>query len=173
MSFEEIKKQIAILKLQIEKLFATLKNEEFKKTIPNLPKPVWIIIHHGGGDWDFSQVNKHHTELWRMISSLGFGIGYAYWISYQGKVIQARRDNEEGAHTIGLNKCSIGIGLQGDFTKEQPTHFQLDALKGLIDKKKAEYGIKNSNVEGHRHFSNTSCPGKNLYSWLIKTYPNV
>jgi len=100
-------------------------------------------------------------------------IGYQFFIEKDGTIHRGRLDTEEGAHCLGLNKCSIGIGLQGDFEKENPTPSQLASLKELIDKKKAEYNIGNSNVEGHRHFSNTSCPGKFLYAWLCREYPSL
>lgn len=170
MSLENIFKKLLILKLRLQKII--LKQ---KKTIPDLPKPRFIIIHHGGGDWGFSQVNRHHTNKWGFISSLGYGLGYQYWIEYTGRVYQARRDNEEGAHTVGntphyYNRNSIGICLRGNMEKEYPTTNQLAELKKLIDRKKTEYNISNLMVLGHREVSNTLCPGKYLWKWLIKNY---
>ena len=157
---EQIKLQLQILQLQLRILL--LKE---KLTVPNLSSPSFLIIHHGGGNWGFEQVNKHHTDKWGFISSLGFGIGYQYFISYSGRVYQGRADNEEGAHTIGYNKQSVGICLQGNFEEEEPTPAQMDALKKLVKEKKERYNI--SVINGHRNFSNTSCPGNNLYKLII------
>ena len=162
---EKIKLQLKILQLQLRIML--LKE---KLTVPNLNDPRYIIIHHGAGQLNFEQVNEYHKGKWGFISSLGFGIGYQYFISYSGRVYRGRMDNEEAAATIGFNKCSINCCLQGNFETEQPTDLQLKSLKELIDKKKTEYKISNENIKGHRNFSNTSCPGKNLYSWLIKNY---
>ncbi len=157
---EQLKLQLQILQLQLRILL--LKE---KLTVPNLNNPRYIIIHHGAGDWNFEQVNRHHTEKWGFISSLGFGIGYQYFISNSGRVYQGRADNEEGAHTIGYNKQSIGICLQGNFEEEQPTPAQMDALKKLVKEKKEKYNI--IIVNGHQNFSNTSCPGQNLYKLIV------
>lgn len=156
---EKLKLQLKILQLQLEVLIL-----QRKKTIPNLEKPRFIIIHHGGGDWGFEQVNKYHTDKWGFISSLGYGIGYQYFISYSGKVYQGRADNEEGAATIGYNKCSINCCLQGNMNEEEPTLAQLTALEKLVKEKKEKYNILK--VNGHRDFSNTACPGKNLYQLI-------
>lgn len=157
---EKLKLQLKILQLQLEVLLL-----QRKKTIPNLDEPKYIIIHNGGGDWSFEQVNKHHTDKWGFISSLGYGIGYQYFISYSGRVYQGRADTEEGAHTIGYNKTSIGICLQGNMMNEEPTLAQLTALEKLVKEKKLRYNILK--VNGHRDFSNTTCPGQNLYQIII------
>ena len=180
MSLENIKKQIDILRLQIEKLIADLRNKEFNKTIPNLPKPEYIIVHHGGGEYNFYQVNKHHIELWGMISSLGFGCGYQYFIEYSGLVYNARRDTEEGAHTVGplpnyYNRSSIGMCLQGNANLKPPTQSQLNSLDDLIGRKQEQYGIPNNKILGHKEVSlySTDCPGKHLWKWLCEHYPSM
>ena len=163
----EIKRKIMFLKLEIQRLLGK--------------KIDWVIIHHGGGDYNIQQVNESH-KWWKqsngnvipgILSSLGWWVGYQYWIDPSGNITQCRHDLEEGAHTLGLNKNSIGICCEGNFNTKLPTQVQLNSLKQLIDKKKSEYGIKNSNVEGHRFFSNKDCPGHKLYHWLVENYPNV
>jgi len=173
MNIQQIYQQLLIIKLKLEKLI--LKK---KLTIPDLPQPRFIIAHHGGGEWNFNQVNNHHKNKWGFRSSLGYYIGYQYWIGYCGKVKQARRDNEEGAHTVGntpqyYNRCSIGICLQGDTNKRKPNPDQLKSLKELIDKKKKEYNIPNNRIYGHRRVSRTSCPGNFLYRWLCSNFPDI
>ena len=153
---EKIKLQLQILQLQLRIIL--LKE---KLTVPNLNDPRYIIIHHGAGNWGFEQVNKHHTDKWGFISSLGLGIGYQYFISYSGRVYRGRADNEEGAHCINFNKNSIGICLQGNMDIEEPTLAQLTALEKLVKEKKVRYNI--IKVNGHRDFSSTSCPGRNVY----------
>lgn len=157
---EKIKLQLKILQLQLEVLIL-----QRKKTIPNLDTPKYIIIHHGGGTFNFDQVNKHHTDKWGFISSLGYGIGYQYWISYTGRIYQGRRDTETGAHTIGYNRNSIGICLQGNMDIDEPTPAQLEALAKLVKQKKGEYNI--TTIHGHRNFSATSCPGDKLYKLIV------
>ncbi len=168
----KLKLQIQILQTQIRIL--VLKQ---KLTVPNLPDPKYIFVHHGAGDWDFETVNRHHKGKWGFKSSLGYYIGYQYFIEYSGKVFQGRRDNEEGAHTVGsvskyFNRNSIGICLQGNMEVEKPTTEQLNSLRELIDQKKEEYRIQNKKVLGHREVIQTACPGRNLWLWLIVNYPS-
>ncbi len=160
---ERLMLQLLILKLQLQVKFLRQ-----KLTIPNLPKPKYVVVHHGGGDYSFEQANKHHKDKWGFISSLGFGLGYQKWIKYGGYVIIARRDNEEGAHTADpqrphyWNKNSVGICLRGNTNNNPPTEWQLRALKEELD----EYKRKGYIVKAHRNIVATSCPGNHLYQWL-------
>jgi len=164
---EKIKLQIQILQIQLAILLL-----QQKRTVPNLKKPIGIIIHHGGGNWDFKQVNRSHKNNWGFRSSLGYYAGYQYFIEFSGKLYWARRDNEEGAHCADpnhphyYNRNFIGICLQGNTDIKKPPDAQLKTLKELIDKKTKEYNIPVSNILGHRQIVPTICPGKHLFEWL-------
>ena len=160
---EKLKLQIKIIQIQLAILL--LKQ---KLTIPNLDTPKKIILHHGGGWLDFNGVNEYHRQKWGFKSSLGYYAGYTYFIERTGKIFQARRDNEEGAHTRGQNKMSIGICLMGNFEETLPTKEQLKSLEELLIKKQKEYNIPKNQIFGHQNFTATLCPGKNLYSWFLK-----
>lgn len=136
----------------------------------------YLIIHHTGGTEDnsladtsshtFEQVNAWHRQnpnVWLgRLSSLGYAIGYQYFIDKTGKVTQGRADNEEGAHTIGHNKDSIGICLAGNFDVTFPTQEQRNTLRELLIRKQKEYGILTKNILPHSHFWKTHCYGRNL-----------
>ena len=149
-----------------------LKKMGKKKTIAGLPKPKAIVVHHGAGDWDFEQVNREHRKRWGFKSSLGYYAGYHYFIAFDGKLTQARKDTEEAAHTAEAgrphywNRNSIGICLQGNTEIKEPTSEQLRTLRGLLDAKTYLYGIPTSEIYGHKNISPTLCPGKHLYKWL-------
>ena len=119
-----------------------------------------IVVHHEAGSNGFYGVNEYHRKLWNFRSSLGFYIGYQYYIDKTGKTWQGRADNETGAHTIGQNDNSIGICLEGNFNNVRPTPPQMIALKNLINKKMTEYSIPPANIAGHRMFANKDCPGR-------------
>ncbi len=115
-----------------------------------------------------------------MISSLGFGVGYHYFIEYKGKVFQGRRDNERGAHAVQYipyykphlyNLHYIGIGLQG-WGEGDTTKVQIMNLKKLIDRLKQKYNFANIKIIGHREIANKSCPGDFIFNWLVRNYPN-
>ena len=129
-------------------------------------KPHWIINHHEGANNGFEKVNQWHRinpKTWLgEYSALGFAIAYHYYISKNGEVHQGRLDREEGAHCHGLNTQSIGICLQGNFSKELPTEAQRTALRRLLVEKMRKYDIPLKRIVGHRFFASTECPGKNL-----------
>lgn len=144
--------------------------------MPN--KPEYIILHHTGGTdaqpladtshHTFDGVDAWHKQLWNFKSSLGHYIGYHYFIEKNGALTQGRADTDTGAHTRGWNDKSIGICLAGNFDrpKDQPNHFptdrQINTLKNLLEKLRAEYDIKHDKIVPHRFFANKTCYGTNI-----------
>ena len=116
-------------------------------------KPTALIIHHEWGSNGFYGVNEYHRQLWNFKSSLGFFIGYQYYIASNGVVYQGRADDEEGAHCKGKNLDSIGICLEGNFDLNRPTNAQILSLKNLILKKMTEYAIKPDQIFSHRTYA--------------------
>ncbi len=158
-------KEKLLLKIQIIQIQLKILLLRKKLTVPNLPKPKYVVVHHGGGRLNFHDVNEYHRGLWGFRSSLGYYAGYHKFIEYDGKLHIARRDNEEGAHTVEQgnpgwwNKNTVGICLQGDLTEERPTEAQLKTLKQELD----SYNLP---VKIHSEISATSCPGKHLRDWV-------
>lgn len=147
----------------------------------NIPKE--ILIHHTGStetdpradtsDHTFEIVNNGHRYNPRVwlgeYSSLGFAIGYHYFIDKTGKVTQGRADSDEGAHCVGHNTTSIGICLAGNFDVTMPTKEQIEALKTLIEKKMKDLSIGIDKVYPHRKFASKSCFGKKLPDNWVNT----
>jgi len=127
--------------------------------------PNKIVIHHEAGNSGFNSVNLYHKEKWGSISSLGFYIGYHYYIEKNGRLYQGRRDNEIGLHCIP-NDGKIGICLQGNSNNEKPTEAQFKTLIELTEKLKKAYNIQA--VHGHRDLWKTECPGTELYKWVLE-----
>lgn len=128
----------------------------------------YLIIHHTAYSYSlnpdqFEQTNTYHKQKFNFISSLGFYVAYQYEISMAGTVRQARQDTEEGAHTIGHNKDSIAICLDGNFDVELPTLAQKIALTNLMKRLVLKYGILPENIVPHRKFATyKSCYGSLL-----------
>lgn len=144
----------------------------------------WIIVHHTGGteldpladtsNHTFEIVNAWHRNdqnVWLgHYSSLGYAIGYHYFIDKTGKVTQGRLDGEQAAHTKGYNNnptdpdenSAIGICLAGNFDVTFPTKEQTDSLKKLLNDKRKEHLIPRERIVPHNHFSNKTCYGCNL-----------
>jgi hypothetical protein len=144
----------------------------------------WIIIHHTGGteldpladtsNHTFEIVNAWHRNdphVWLgHYSSLGFAIGYHYFIDKTGKLTQGRKDGEQAAHTKGYNNnltdpddnSAIGICLAGNFDVTFPTKEQTDTLKKLLNEKRKEHIIPRDRIVPHNRFSKKTCYGRNL-----------
>lgn len=141
-----------------------------------LNKPEYLICHHTGGtdanpladtsNQKFEDVNAWHKQSPDVNlgepSSLGYYIGYHYFIDKLGKVTQGRADTDEGAHTKNYNTKSIGICLAGNFDLTEPTKAQVDALTALLKQKMAAYKIPIEKISPHRTFANKTCYGKKL-----------
>lgn len=150
----------------------------------NIPNK--IIVHHTGGsdanplqdssNFTFEACDKLHKEKFNMKSSLGFYVGYHYYIEKNGTLKQARLDIDEGAHTIGQNTSSIGVCLAGNFDLTLPTEAQTIALTALLITLSMKYGIAPENIYPHRSFSSKTCYGNKLSSlWasnLVRNFLN-
>ncbi len=136
--------------------------------------PKQIIVHHDGVSRkgpSFDIVNDFHKGQHFPLSSLGFYVGYHFWIERDGKTIQARKEDEIGAHTLGQNYTSLGIGLAGNFDKEQPTDEQVAALGALLSRLCFAHAIAHDQIFPHRHFNPKTCYGMLLSdTWAQEVY---
>ncbi len=150
-------------------------------------KPNNLIVHHTGGtesnplqdssNYTVYQCNQDHKIRFGMKSSLGWWVGYHYFIDKNGVLTKTRKDLEEGAHTKGYNNTaydkvnfpqnlSVGICLAGNFDTTLPTEAQKATLKKLLTDKTKEYGIALKNIVPHRAHAQKTCYGNKLgESW--------
>lgn len=134
-------------------------------------KPTSIIIHHELGNNGFDGVNRYHQQIGFTKSSLGWYVGYQWYIASDGTKYQARKDDEEGCHTIGRNSDSIGICLEGNLDIQQPTANQLITLKALVLQKMKEWTIEPEQIFGHRFYAHyKTCPGRNISDAQIRSF---
>jgi len=139
---------------------------------PNIKQ---YAIHHTAaarrtGSSQLKSVNEYHrTKDWGGYvqdrpSSLGWYVGYNYFIDIDGTVTNTRKVGEETIANIGHN-CStdsscdtISVCLAGDFNLELPTQAQITALKRLITQFESTYG--KIAYTFHRHIQPArTCPG--------------
>jgi len=133
----------------------------------------FIVLHHTLTPRDFTSfeaVNNYHKNKWDLKSSLGFYIGYHYFIDGQGKIWQGRADWEEGAHCKerGRNRDSIGVCLAGNFDQEMPSAQQLTALKKILKQLMVRHGLPEARLKFHRDYApHKSCPGKSIKKGFV------
>lgn len=154
--------------------------------------PTKIIVHHTGGSdaqplADSSgstaqDIDSWHKERWPGFTSSQFKndkgadyhVGYHFVIEKSGKIVQCRGYTEEGAHTLGQNRSSIGICLSGNFDLTLPTKAQEKSFRRLYNTIVAQYPqITVNHIFPHRKFANKTCYGKRLtdthFSGLVNT----
>jgi len=127
------------------------------KLIP-LKKVEKIICHHPAHPtWDINDIHKYHRD-----GKKWSGIGYNYFVTFDGRVQEARGRNQ-GAHTLGgWNEKSLGVSFQGDFSKQNMTDAQVASGAELIASLIRNEGLGINDVVGHKVLWNTACPGRNF-----------
>lgn len=139
-----------------------------------------IIIHCSDSFFgNANEIRKWHIERgWR-------DIGYHFVICnglldpnfhlscYDGSIEAGRAINgdrwveelEKGAHTLGMNHCSIGICMIG---QKVFTNKQLIALRKLVEYFMVRFNIPKDNILGHKETANAggkTCPNIDMYEF--------
>lgn len=141
-----------------------------------------------------SRVTVHHTdghprtELAASIEEMrgyqayhmkGHGwadIGYHFVVDGAGRVFEGRHTDVLGAHAEGANTNNVGIAVMGDYNKTQLNGAQKDMLRHLISFLAIKYQTdprQNGFIQGHQHFNNTDCPGRNIAAYLAELRQGV
>ena len=130
---------------------------EYKKYIPKA-----IVLHHEAAANGFLSVNQWHRDGRHFPKSqLGWHVGYQYYISLQGSITQARKEDEEGMHTLGgWNRKSVGICLMGHLSLQNASEEQKNALHGLVEAIQQRWSIPDNRIYGHKELGSKACPGK-------------
>lgn len=139
--------------------------------MPN--KPTKIITHHAVSSTSHTaqDVDAWHKPRWsgfvskyfRNAKGEPYHVGYHYVIEWDGTIVQTREIFEEGAHTVGMNKSSLGICFMGNFDVHLPSREQLQSFQKLFHEIVARFPtITPRDCVPHRKYANKSCHGKLL-----------
>lgn len=137
----------------------------------------YLVVHHAAsaGDIGAAEINESHkAKGWA-------GCGYHYVIRYNGTVERGRPRDTIGAHAFGVNDCSIGVVLAGDFMEREPKVPQMNALENLLADLCDLYGLAQTDIIGHRDVAGivnnsdaaTACPGDRLYAEMAEIKQQV
>jgi hypothetical protein len=134
----------------------------------DLAKVRWLVVHHtvSPPDRPIEQIAAYHVDKngWP-------GIGYHFVIGDRGETYQTNDLTTQSYHCgvwgndVDENEVSIGIALQGDFTKFAPPEAQLAALRALIAYLRGTFsGLE---LLGHKDVpgAQTACPGATWTRW--------
>jgi len=135
-----------------------------------------IVVHHtvsANASDDYPAIVRS-IFLYHAVTRAWGDIGYNFLIDGDGNIYEGRKGGGgvTGAHVLGHNYDSVGIGMIGSFTNTVPTADAILSLKKLVAEKSALHNIDlewGTTFWGHRDFSATQCPGESLYARLPLT----
>lgn len=132
------------------------------------------------GDWDvlaelattLSLTEREHVRsvdrYHRVTRGWDDGIGYNFFITRDGSIIEGRGWGRRGAHTQeGRNTTAVGICFAGHGDLQEATEAQWLAAEWLIGEG-VRIGalVPNPIITGHRNYAQKSCPGNLVYPHL-------
>lgn len=123
-----------------------------------------IIVHHSAtlmGLFKPASFAKWHMDPNGSLRAPA--ICYHFDIEEDGTIYQANTLESIAWHAGNANRFSIGIELNGNFEKENPTDAQLHSLRWLTAQLEQKLG-KKLVQKGHKEVQATACPGKNLFA---------
>jgi hypothetical protein len=94
-------------------------------------------------------------------------IPYHYYIDVNGAIGEAREEKFIGDSNTDYDLHGhIGIVLEGNFEEEPPAPQQVESLVALLVQLAEKYEIDPADIEGHRNYAETACPGKHLIALI-------
>jgi len=96
-------------------------------------------------------------------------IKFHYIIAPDGSIYEGRPDQYIGRHIQSYDNGAIGILVWGNFNVEIPTDEIKEAMLWLVMHLKAKYKTISipKSIYGHRCKKLTTCPGHNLYKFIL------
>jgi N-acetyl-anhydromuramyl-L-alanine amidase AmpD len=152
-------------------------------------RPVKILVHHtatpnqANVSQDAAFVLARSIQKFHMDGRGWLDTGQHFTVSRGGfamegrhrslGIVRAGRQQVEGAHCTGQNVVAVGIENEGTYTAVDPPVAQWNRLRDLCAWICRQYGIRPTELYGHRDFKNTACPGDHLYALLPKLRAEV
>lgn len=138
----------------------------------NSQVPERITIHHEGTVFD-PEKRTAATSL-KNIQSWGMGearnwsdIPYHFIIDFEGNVFEGRNPFTTGETATDYDPSGhLLISCFGNFEEQFLTEKQFNSLVNLISEMCLRFDIAPETIKGHKDYTTTLCPGKNLYKYL-------
>lgn len=133
----------------------------------------FIVLHHSDDPTQgpqFDKINAYHKAKGFPKSSLGYYVGYHYFIGFDGTIKVARAEWETGAHCNAqlMNYRGIGICLAGALHKRPPNDAQIKSLVTLVKDIQSRNMIPDTKLRNHRDCKPTTCPGMDLVKVVLE-----
>jgi hypothetical protein len=119
-----------------------------------------IVIHHSAipPTVGAQRIAEYH------VNNLDWpGIGYHFVVDDRGTIFRTNTLETISYHAGHINGSGVGICFLGNFTDAVPTSAQLESGGKLVAWLVQELKLTNDEIQGHKEFMNTQCPGR---QWL-------
>ena len=130
----------------------------------------YITIHHGGEDFaQDKNVIKYLIGLqsWSRSDKGWIDNPYHYMIDLQGKIYEARPIQYPGDTNTDYDvRGHALICVMGNYENQIISETQFNQLALLTATLADKYGVSNDMIKGHKDYTETLCPGKDLYHYL-------
>lgn len=127
-----------------------------------------ITIHHGGEDFaedkDMIQYLQNLQSWSRSEEKNWIDIPYHYMIDLKGNIFEARPINYPGDTNTDYDVTGHAlICVIGNYEIQKLSDASLKSLVKLTAFLKQKYYVDNKNIKTHKDYTETLCPGKDLY----------
>ena len=130
----------------------------------------YITIHHGGEDFpEDKDVIKYLIGLqsWSRSDKNWIDNPYHYMIDLQGKIYEARPIEYPGDTNTDYDvRGHALICVMGNYENQILSKIQFEQLALLTATLADKYGVANDLIKSHKDYTETLCPGKDLYRYL-------
>lgn len=129
-----------------------------------------VTLHHGGEFFpeDKDVLNYLPTfQKWCIQDKHWIDIPYHFIIDAKGIVYEARPIEFAGDTNTSYNPAGHAlICVLGNFEEQPVNRFQLQSTIMLMANLCNHYGVNADSIRSHKDYTETLCPGKNLYNYL-------
>ncbi|MCX6149863.1 MAG: peptidoglycan recognition family protein [Ignavibacteriales bacterium] len=137
--------------------------------------PERITIHHEGEylSPDANAAEKiKNTQIWCIGKERNWSdIPYHFLIDLKGNIYEGRNVFTAGeTNTIYDPSGHLLLTCMGNFEEQEISNEQLNALINLTAFCCKKYQINPETIKSHRDYTETLCPGKNLYKYFQNGY---
>lgn len=130
----------------------------------------YITIHHGGEDFpEDKDVIKYLIGLqsWSRSDKQWIDNPYHYMIDLRGNIYEARPIDYPGDTNTDYDvRGHALICVMGNYEHQILSETQFDQLALLIATLADKYGVSNDLIKSHKDYTETLCPGKDIYRYL-------
>lgn len=130
----------------------------------------YITIHHGGEDFaQDKDVIKYLIGLqsWSRSDKNWIDNPYHYMIDLQGNIYEARPIEYPGDTNTDYDvRGHALICVMGNYENQILSETQFNQLALLTATLADKYGVANDLIKSHKDYTETLCPGKDLYRYL-------